>query len=322
MTLKLCTVGKARPVQPPEPGQAPKIQVKIQTFAADLADIQAFLSISFSTSRTRNVKNFLESALASLSVSFEFNLLDQIEKVDYLLLQSHIKRILRHEDAATKKCNLAKELGLFGDWSSQCIDFVETRHDVGQQSGKEIATVFQNAKKGIDDLLSVIHSEERFEGGKERFVLFWSISKFEELTRALEEAVGFYRGYDPVITWWIEEPWKSLKSKLFTLTSVISKKVGIDGPSSADDIVGDPIGRKALLEELETEWIAYTPEELIRIGELELEWCEKEMNKASRALGFDSSQSALEHVKNKFVEPGEQIHVSAHRLPPALSNKN
>jgi len=153
-------------------------------------------------------------------------------------------------------------------------------------------------------------------------VLFWSISRFEELTRALEEAVGFYRGYDPVITWWIEEPWKSLKSKLFTLTSVISKKVGIDGPSSADDIVGDPIGRKALLEELETEWIAYTPEELIRIGELELEWCEKEMNKASRALGFDSSQSALEHVKNKFVEPGEQIHVSAHRLPPALSNKN
>ena len=35
------------------------------------------------------------------------------------------------------------------------------------------------------------------------------------------------------------------------------------------------------------------------------------MEKASKALGFSSSQDALEHVKNTFVEPGEQIHVSA-----------
>ena len=84
----------------------------------------------------------------------------------------------------------------------------------------------------------------------------------------------------------------------------------MDGSSSADDIVGDPIGREALLEELEAEWIAYTPEELIQMGEKELEWCEREMEKASMTLGFDSSRDALEHVKNKFVEPGEQIHVS------------
>lgn len=92
------------------------------------------------------------------------------------------------------------------------------------------------------------------------------------------------------------------------------RKTGIDGPSSADDIVGDPIGREALLEELEAEWIAYSPEELIGIGEEEFEWCEREMEVASKALGYDSPQEALEHVRNTLVEPGDQIHVSAHSV--------
>lgn len=311
MTLKLHKVTTSKPTHPPEPIETPSIQVAIQTFAADLTDIQSFLSISFSSSRASKIKDFLTSALGSLSASFEFDSLCQNEQVDYLLLQSHIKRLLRREEAVAKKCERARELGLFGEWVDECVCFVETRHDVGRQSGREIATVFQSAVRCVDDLMQVLRSEGKFEGDKERFILFWTIAKFTELRDALEEAVGFYQGYDPVITWWIESPWESLEARLSMLVSVLGKKVGVDGSSSADDIVGDPIGREALLQELEAEWIAYSPEELIRMGEEELEWCEREMGRASKALGFDSSKDALEHVKNQFVEPGEQIHVSA-----------
>ena len=67
----------------------------------------------------------------------------------------------------------------------------------------------------------------------------------------------------------------------------------------SSDIVGDPIGREALMVELASEMIPYTPEELIAIGEKELAWCENEMKKASRELGYgDDWQKALEHVKN------------------------
>ena len=38
-------------------------------------------------------------------------------------------------------------------------------------------------------------------------------------------------------------------------------------PGDSSDIVGDPIGREALLSELRSEMIPYTPEELIAIGE-------------------------------------------------------
>jgi hypothetical protein len=313
MTLKLTTISIAtsKTAQPPEPKDSPNIQTTIQTFAADLADIQSFLSISFNPTRAAKVKIFLTSALAFLPQTFEFDLLRQDDQVDYLLLKSHIKRLLHQGNAVEKKYQQAKDLGLFGVWVDVCIQFVETRHDVGRQSGREIATTFQESEKGINELVRMLDSEGSFGGDKKRFIAFWTIARFEELHGALAEAAGFYQGYDPVITWWIDKPWQILSTKLTELIAALRKKTGVDGSSSADDIVGDPIGREALLEELEAEWIAYTPEELVQIGEEEFRWCEREMEKASKALGFSSSQDALEHVKNTFVEPGEQIHVSA-----------
>lgn len=78
-------------------------------------------------------------------------------------------------------------------------------------------------------------------------------------------------------------------------------------PGDTSDIVGDPIGHDALMSELQSEMIPYTPEELIAIGNKEMAWCENEMKKASKALGYgDDWKKALEHVKNTFVEPGKQ----------------
>ncbi|XPS99439.1 hypothetical protein M3J09_008616 [Ascochyta lentis] len=305
----ITSISATDPVQPPEPKETPTIQTTIQTFTADLADIQSFLSISISPSRARKVEELLTLTLASLPQSFQFDRLRQNEQVDYLLLQSHIRRLLHQHKAATKKVHKAKKLGLFGEWVDVCIDFVETRHNVGRQSGRQIATALQSAAQGVDQLLCLLDSKDGLGDSKERFVVFWTIAKVEELQMALEEAVGFYRGYDPVISWWIEKPWEVLSTKLTVLTSALGKKTGIDGSGSADDIVGDPIGREALLQELEAEWIVYTPEELLRVAEEEFKWCEDEMEKASTVLGFDRPQEALEHVKNTFVEPGEQTFV-------------
>ena len=61
------------------------------------------------------------------------------------------------------------------------------------------------------------------------------------------------------------------------------------------------------MAELAAEMIAYTPEELIEIANKEMAWCEAEMIKASRELGYgDDWKRALEHVKNQYVEPGKQ----------------
>jgi uncharacterized protein (DUF885 family) len=81
------------------------------------------------------------------------------------------------------------------------------------------------------------------------------------------------------------------------------------GGAQADgsDIVGHPIGHEGLMTDLHDEMIPYTPEELITIGEKEFAWCESEMKKASRQMGFgDDWHKAVEKAKTMNVPVGQQ----------------
>ena len=61
------------------------------------------------------------------------------------------------------------------------------------------------------------------------------------------------------------------------------------------------------MRQLKYEMIPYTPEELIDIANKEFAWCDAEMLKASREMGFgDDWKAALEKVKNTYVPAGEQ----------------
>ncbi len=80
-------------------------------------------------------------------------------------------------------------------------------------------------------------------------------------------------------------------------------------PRKADtsDIKGQPRGRTGLIRDLTDNMIPYTPEQLIALANKEFAWCEEEMKKASRALGFgDDWKKALEHTKQTAVPPGGQ----------------
>jgi uncharacterized protein (DUF885 family) len=78
-------------------------------------------------------------------------------------------------------------------------------------------------------------------------------------------------------------------------------------PKDDTGITGRPIGREALLAELAGEMIPYTPEELIALAKVELAWCESELKKASREMGYgDDYRKAIEKVKTLHVPPGGQ----------------
>ncbi len=116
-----------------------------------------------------------------------------------------------------------------------------------------------------------------------------------------------FAGYDPLFTWWTAKPFEEARSKLDDYRAWLRKdRVGIE-EGKDEPIVGDPIGREALLVDLAHERIAYTPEELLAIAERESTWCETELKKASAEMGLgDDWKAALERVKQDFVEPGKQ----------------
>jgi len=170
-----------------------------------------------------------------------------------------------------------------------------------------------------------------------------ALQALQNLRTTLRNWFNFYNGYDPLFTWWASEPYQSADQALGNYVDFLAQRVvgvrveeasaafggsspgmgrGVGGPGGqrpqavraptpqpgeASDIIGDPIGREALLVELAREMIPYTPEELIAIAEKEMAWCENEMKRAARELGFgDDWKRALEYVKTRYVEPGKQ----------------
>jgi uncharacterized protein (DUF885 family) len=80
-------------------------------------------------------------------------------------------------------------------------------------------------------------------------------------------------------------------------------------PRKADnlDLRGTPRGREGLIQDLQDAMIVYTPEQLITLANKEFAWCEEEMKKASRELGFgDDWKKAVEYTKQTAVPPGGQ----------------
>jgi Bacterial protein of unknown function (DUF885) len=140
-----------------------------------------------------------------------------------------------------------------------------------------------------------------------RIVALRAANAVRELKRALDDWFKHYDGYDPMMSWWVREPYGRVAKALDAYVDVLREKVVGVRKGEDEPIVGDPIGRAALLRDLAFELIPYTPEELIRLANRELAWCEAEMRRAARDMGLgDDWKEALERVKARHVEPGQQ----------------
>ncbi len=68
-----------------------------------------------------------------------------------------------------------------------------------------------------------------------------------------------------------------------------------------------PAGEAEVTRQLRLEFIPYSVQDLIDVATKEFAWCDAELLKASREMGFgDNWKAAQEKVKNAYVEPGKQ----------------
>ncbi|HLM61397.1 MAG TPA: DUF885 family protein, partial [Pyrinomonadaceae bacterium] len=231
-----------------------------------------------------------------------FDSLNHDEQIDYLLFQNY----LRHE---------VKELDYLGkqlDEMSALVPFSKTISDL-EDSRRRLETIDSAKTAALLNELNkqILSTQTSIEGSKivkpKRTVANRAARTVGSLRATLKNWFTFHNGYDPMFTWWNSEPYKTVDASLQNYqTFLLDKLVGIK-PDDKITIIGDPIGREALVQELEYEMIPYTPEELVQIANKEFAWCEGEMKKASRELGYgDDWKKALEVVKNKYVEPGKQ----------------
>ncbi len=125
-----------------------------------------------------------------------------------------------------------------------------------------------------------------------------------QLRSSLQEWFTFYHQYDPGFDWWVTVPFLTLHDTLSAYSEFLSELVQT---TVGDGIVGEPIGRDALLAELRSAQVPYEPEELIDAGHIEMDWCREELRRAAREMGYgDDWRAALEQVKTEHCAPGEQ----------------
>jgi uncharacterized protein (DUF885 family) len=150
-------------------------------------------------------------------------------------------------------------------------------------------------------------SREASAGRPSRIVALRAANEAGDLKRLLDSWFKFHDGYNPLFSWWVREPYKRVDAAMTAYVKTLRERIVGYKEGEDEPIVGDPIGRQGILEDLEAEMIQYTPEELVEIAKKEYAWCEAEMIKASREMGFgDDWRKALEKVKNLHVEPGRQ----------------
>lgn len=315
-TFLLCSVAwgssraAAQEEAPPKNGD---LHLLVELFATDQQSLFRTYRVAASPARQQRMHEFYVEWRNTLK-KVEFDTLNQDGRIDYITLDNYLTHAQRQLTLAQQQFAEMEPLIPF---AKTIFELDDSRHRMDIPKGMEDAALLaglvkliaktkladeaglgENARE-INPALAPIRAKKTVARRAARTV--------ETLREALKNWYGYYAGYDPAFTWWVREPYQEADKALEVYDVFLNEKlVGI----KADDkttIIGDPVGREALLVELADSMIPYTPEELIALGKNEMAWCTKEMLRASHELGYgDDWHQALEHVKDMHVEPGQQ----------------
>lgn len=305
----------------------------VDRLSTDLQSIRRRYDAASSPDQRRRMSDFF-SAWNNELRELDFGRLSHEGKVDYVLLANY----LRHQtDLLGRQSTQRTETAVLLPFADRLLALQDARRNLTTLDARTTSLVLAEVTRQVDSLRA------RFESPTQRgdtsaaaatsarvpapavskTVANRAAENLDQIGRVMQNWYEYYDGYDPLFSWWVKDPYKRLDESLKRYARTLRERVVGFRPqtppsssnaraseaSSANDgpIVGDPIGAQGLREDLEHEMIPYTPEELIAIAEREYAFSLSEMKKAARELGFgDDWKSAVEKVKNSYVEPGRQ----------------
>lgn len=279
------------------------LRTLIDHYQADRAALSRFYSVAGSPARASRLRALAEEWLGRLQ-EVDFEALDQDGRIDWLLLRSEIEG---HRGDLERGEQRTAEIAPWVGYAPAIVELAEARQRVDPFDAEEAARRLDRLRQDVEQATLDIEERPKDAPAVARSVAVRAARRVHDLGNALQHWYSFRAGYDPIFTWWNQKPYEALKAKLAEHEKRLREKLAGLKPGDEETIVGDPIGRDALVLDLAKAWIPYTPEELIEIADQEFAWCRAEMLAASRAMGCgDDWKQALERVKEDHVAPGEQ----------------
>ncbi len=309
----------------------------VERFTSDLSSMNRRYDATDSPTQRRRMREFY-SAWSNRLREVDFDRLSEDGRVDYVLLANYLKHQLVLMDRQDK---LRSETAILLPFADKLLALQDSRRNLATIDSRAASSTLAAVATQVDSLRALFEApparadsaasktaRPRPSAPKvSKTVANRGADNLDQIRAVVGTWYKYYDGYDPLFTWWAKDPYKRLDESLTRYAKTLRERVvgfkpkesqtasgtpatgrgGDTAGANEGPIIGDPIGRQGLDEDLRYEMIPYTPEELIAIAEREYEFSLSEMKKASRAMGFgDNWKAAMEKVKNSYVEPGKQ----------------
>ncbi|NSL90654.1 DUF885 family protein [Chitinophaga sp. Mgbs1] len=280
----------------------------IQQVNADVDDLHRVYIFRQSPEYFNRMRAYYNGTLQQLR-KLDFSSLPVSEQIDYLLLQ---RKVMQEQQRLNEDEKMYGQLQPAIPFAEEIMTLQQRRRRGDKPDAAKVAATLRHVQEEILSARQALTASNPFSAAQAR--------RAAEITGSLRNGLNhvytFYYGYDPEFTRQVKAPYAVTDSLLGKYAAFLQEELADKHDKSLDasGIKGTPIGREALIAQLQYEMIPYTPEELVDMANKEFAWCDAEMLKASAALGFKKDwKKALEKVKENHVAPGEQPEL-IHRL--------
>jgi len=281
--------------------QSTELSNTLINYRADKGSLDRFYTLGLSPERIERMIAFNTDYSKKLD-AFNYASLGLEGKIDYILLRRNLQTELSQLAAAQKSADLAMQ---YLPFASEVFAAEKKRRRGAVPQSDSLAAQVQRWTAYLQQKLKGLDADKSIS-----LPLGYAVDEMTgDLREAMKSVHSFYDGYDPSYTWWMGTGYKKVDSLLKLTGSKTIERARKNGAAEDDGsgIIGKPVGREELIRQLKMEFIPYSPEELVAIAEKEFAWCDKEMLRASREMGFgDDWHKAMEKVKNSYVPEGKQ----------------
>ncbi len=280
----------------------------LQKYSTDRRTVERKYPVPLSEVCRSRYRRFISGWLDATEL-IDFDSLNRTERIEYILFQNHLRfcmRCLGRQDAQFQ------EMAHLIPFATSLLNLEEARRSMAWAEPEAAADQLNRIQIEIEASQRSLEQHNPCdkcgsEGASERSTAKSAAEAIDILQSVLKDWYTFYHGFDPMFTWWVESPYSLVNKALDSYRACIAQTLTKADDGGTADIIGQPLGREALTDELRFEMIPYSPEELIEIANIELAWCEAEMAEAASEMGFGSDiRAAVDHVKTLHAPPGGQ----------------
>jgi hypothetical protein len=172
----------------------------------------------------------------------DFEAMHQDGKIDFILLKNSLRHELRRIDLRRKE--MAETAPLL-PFATTIVSLAEALRHMENMDAAKAAATLDGLNKQTDEAKKALSTVKT-----SKYVANRAANETDQLRAALKDWFTFYNGYDPQFTWWTGVTYKAVDTNLESYAAQVREQIVGIKPGDKTTIVGNPIGREALISSL------------------------------------------------------------------------